>query len=106
MRPVRGPQRLSQALSELIALKGFARVGGTQQLASIWQEVAGSAIAAHTKVLGIKNGVLEIGVANAPLMSELIGFHKDALLRTLTSEHAELNIRELRFRLKGDMARK
>jgi len=97
-------QHLSSVLSELIALRGVARVRGESQLASIWNEVAGSAIGGRTKSLGIKRGVLHIGVSNAPLLSELVSFHKASLLRTLQQEHADLNIRDLKFRLKGDMA--
>ena len=34
MRSARGPQRLGDALSELVALKGLARSGATEQLSA------------------------------------------------------------------------
>jgi predicted nucleic acid-binding Zn ribbon protein len=98
------PQPLSKSLSELIALKGLVRVRGERQLASVWKDVAGSAIADATLILGIKRGVLQIGVTNAPLLSELACFHKNSLLRTLKEQHSELKIRDLRFLLRGSMA--
>lgn len=97
------PKQLSQALSELIALRGLARVRGESQLAGVWKEIAGGAIAANTRVLGIKRGVLQVGVSNAPLLSELASFHKGSLLEVLTKKHADLKIRDLKFLLKGDI---
>jgi predicted nucleic acid-binding Zn ribbon protein len=99
-----GPRHLSGALSELIALRGLARVQGDSQLAAVWQDVAGSAIAAQTRPLGIRRGVLLIGVANAPLLSELAAFHKEELLEEFRKNHADLKIRGLKFRLRGDLA--
>jgi predicted nucleic acid-binding Zn ribbon protein len=98
-----GPQPLSQALSELIALRGLARVRGESQLAAIWQEVAGATIASSTRVIGVNRGALHVAVANAPLLSELASFHKASLLEALRERHGHLKIRDLKFRLKGDM---
>jgi hypothetical protein len=103
MGAARGPQHLSEALAELIALRGFARVRADQQLDDVWRQVSGPAIAGDTKVLGIKRGVLEVGVSNASLLGELAGFHKSSLLQALRRRHAELNVQDLRFRLKGDL---
>ena len=94
-----GPRPLSEALSELIALKGLARSRGEAQLASIWTEVAGSSISKQTRVVGIKRGVLEVGVANSSMLNELVGFHKRSLLETLQERYEYLKIRDLKFRL-------
>lgn len=95
------PQPLAKALSELIALRGFARVRGDAQLTSVWSEVAGETIAAQTKVIGIKRGVLQVSVSNSPLLGELVSFHKTSLLKALKKQHADLKIRDLKFRLKA-----
>lgn len=100
-----GPQHLSKALSQLIALRGLAGVRGESQLATVWKEVAGEKIAAGTRVLGINRGVLQVAVGNSPLLSELAAFHKGALLAALQERHADLKIRDLKFKLKGDLAR-
>ena len=99
-----GPQHLSQAISELIALRGLARSRGDAQLAEIWKQVAGDKLAEQTRVLGIKRGVLQVAVANAPLLSELSSFHKFSLLETLQSRHAGLKLRDLKFHLNGDLS--
>src|SRR3954462_6227552 len=99
-----GPRRLSGALSELIALRGLARTGEAAELDAVWRAAAGESIASKTRVMGIKRGVLQVGVSNTPLLSELASFHRESLLRKLQLDHAALKIRDLKFRFKVDMA--
>lgn len=98
------PVHLSKALSELISVRGLARVRGDEQLREIWNRMAGESISAQTKVMGIRNGILQIGVANSAMLGELVSYHRHALLRCLQQDHAYLRIRELKFRLKGNLA--
>ena len=63
MRAARGPQRLSDTLSELVALKGLAKSGAAEQLSQAWQKAAGERIASETRVVAVKNRSLEIEVA-------------------------------------------
>jgi predicted nucleic acid-binding Zn ribbon protein len=97
------PQHLSAVLSELIARRGLARVQGNAQIAAAWNRAAGERIASCTRVLGLNRSVLEIGVANAALMNELVSFHAATLLDKLRAEYSEQSIRDLRFRLKTDL---
>lgn len=99
MAPDFGPQHLSRALSELISRRGYARVGGSAQLQTIWRETAGPSIAGQTKAIAIRRGVLQVLVAHAPLLSELASFHKRSLLEKLQTDHADLRIRDLKFKL-------
>lgn len=98
------PHRLSQALSELIAFRGYARVQGDAQLQSAWAGVAGATIARETRAVAIKRGVLHISVASAPLLSELAGFYRVTFLEKLREHHADLRIRDVKFRLDSDLA--
>lgn len=98
-----GPEHLAQAISRLIALRGLARVRGESQLQQTWNTVAGERIASHTKALEIRRGVLHIGVANAPMLGELASFHKGTLLTKLQTDHPDLRIRDLKFKLKTDI---
>jgi predicted nucleic acid-binding Zn ribbon protein len=102
MRSARGPQRLGDALSELVALKGLARSGAAEQLSQAWQEVAGERIALETRVVAVKNRSLEIEVSSAALMYELDSFHKSSLLEALAQQPG-LQINRLKFRLKGSL---
>ena len=97
------PTPLSSVLSELIAKKGIARVQGNAQLVGIWKSVAGERISSRTKVLGLKRGMLEVGVDNSALMNELASFQKTALLYKLQKEHSEQKINDLRFKLRSDL---
>ncbi len=98
-----GPEHLAQALARLIALRGLARVRGESQLQQTWNQVAGERIANHTRALEIRRGILHIGVANAPMLGELASFHKHTLLAKLQTDHADLKIRDLKFKLKTDI---
>lgn len=60
-------------------------------------------ISSRTKVLGLKNGTLLIGVGNSALLSELAAFHRHELLAKLRAADPEATIRELKFRLRGDL---
>ena len=92
---------VSQVLSELIALKGLARVQGDQRLKQAWEQVAGEKIASQTSILGIKNRIVQIGVDNSALLNELNSFHKLSLLQKLQKEYGKQNVRDMRFRLKS-----
>lgn len=93
------PQPLAKALSELIAMRGFARVRGKTQLNDIWRDVAGDHIAEYTKPIEVKRGVLHIAVSNSAMLGELVSFHQMNLLAELTSKHADLKIKSLKFKL-------
>ena len=102
MRAARGPQRLSDTLSELVALKGLAKSGAAEQLSQAWQKAAGERIASETRVVAVKNRSLEIEVASAALMYELDSFHKPGLLETLQQQPGREFYR-LKFLLKGSL---
>lgn len=101
--PRSGPQPLSRAVSELIALRGYARTQGDAQLQAAWAQVAGADFAASTRAVGIRRGVLHVSVSSAPLLSQLAGFHKVELLDRLRLRHAHLRIRDLKFKLDSDV---
>ena len=97
------PRPLSAVLSELIALRGLARVHGENQLAEIWEQAAGPAIAGKTRIRGLKRGVFEVAVSNTPLLGELVSFHRTSLLEVLQKENPDLQIRNLKFHLNGNL---
>ncbi len=105
MRSEQGPVHVSAALSELIQRRGYARSLGQTQLRSVWEEVAGSAVAAQTRVTGIQRGALQVEVSNSALLSELVAFQRTALLKSLRERYPELNIKDVKFRLNGNIAR-
>jgi predicted nucleic acid-binding Zn ribbon protein len=98
------PDRLSQAVTDLIALRGWARVRGNAQLAEAWENVAGASVASGTKVVGIRRGVLQVAVGNSPLLSELAAYQKLTLLAAFSRDHPELKIRDLKFVMRGNLS--
>jgi predicted nucleic acid-binding Zn ribbon protein len=99
-----GPQRLALALAELIAQRGYARVRGDAQLQSAWAEAAGGTIARQTRAMAVRRGVLYVAVDHAPLLSELAGYYRQSLLEKIQEGHADLNIRDLKFKLDSGVA--
>ena len=97
-----GPQHLSRALAELIAARGYARVGGNAQLQAAWSEIAGPQVARQSRAVAIKRGVLQVSVAHAPLLSELAAYLKGTLLEALQARHPDLKIRDLKFKLDSE----
>lgn len=97
------PHHVGKVLSELIALKGLARVHGSQQLQQAWQSVAGEEIGRRSRVMDLTRGVLQISVGSSAILNELAGFHKQMLLEKLQQQFAQLKIREIKFKLKTDL---
>jgi hypothetical protein len=97
------PTPLSTVISELIQKKGLARVQGNAQLIGIWKSVVGEKVSSQTKVLGLKRGVLEVGVDNSALMNELASFQKAGFVRKLQKEHSDHKISDIRFKLRSDL---
>ncbi|RPI84173.1 MAG: DUF721 domain-containing protein [Planctomycetaceae bacterium] len=102
----RGPQPLAQVLSELIALRGYARRDSVTALQNVWANAAGEAVAKQTRAVEIKRGVLQVAVANSPLLSELVGFYRTQLVARLKELAPELRIKDLKFKLDGGAGRK
>jgi hypothetical protein len=97
----RDPLPLSVALSELIALRGFARMRSDNELEMAWKKVAGPEIAGQTRATIVSRGTLTVAVENAPLLSELASFQGPELLQKLKQNFPHLKIKNLKFKLSG-----
>ena len=100
-----GPASLGSALSQLFALKGYAATKGDAQLADAWKAVAGEKIASMTAVQGVNRGVLQIGVSSSAMLNELASFHKLRLVEELQGKFPELKVKDVKFRLRGNLAK-
>ena len=97
----RDPLPLSVALSELIALRGFARVRSDNELETAWKQVAGPDLAGQTRPQRVSRGTLTVSVENAPLLNELASFQGPELLQRLKQRYPHLKIQNLKFKLSG-----
>ena len=98
------PDRLSQAVTDLIALRGWARVAGTHSSPKLGNGSRERRLPAATRVVGIRRGVLQVAVGNSPLLSELAAYHKGTLLEAFSRDHPELKIRDLKFVMRGNLS--
>ncbi|NNJ26830.1 DUF721 domain-containing protein [Alienimonas chondri] len=97
------PPTLGAALAELIRIKGVASTGESTQLAKDWRAAAGDRIADRTRVVGVRHGMLHVGVQNSALLGELASFHKDRLLGEMQRRLPESRLRGLKFKLNGEL---
>jgi predicted nucleic acid-binding Zn ribbon protein len=94
----KGPELLGEILSRLFTARGWGRRQGRLRLEQAWAEAAGAEHAAHTRVGGLRRGVLEVEVDNAVLLQELAHYHKRRLLEHLRGRLPEITLNDLRFR--------
>jgi predicted nucleic acid-binding Zn ribbon protein len=94
----RGPQKMAEIVSGLLARRGYAQTKTTSQSAHAWQQAAGPTLGQHTRAGSIHRGVLEVVVRNSAVLQELT-FRKKQLLKQLTELVPAQKIRDLRFRV-------
>lgn len=94
----KGPEPLAEILGRLFTARGWGRRQGRRRLEEAWAEVAGPEVAGHTRVGGVRRGVLEVLVDNAVLMQELANFRRRRLLEQLRAKMPNLALKDLRFR--------
>lgn len=94
-----GPQKLSDVLTKLIAMRGYARREADAQLQTLWSAAAGEPWSGQTRAVAIKRGVLQVDVAHSALLSELTAFHRGTLLKKLQELSPHLDVRDLKFKL-------
>lgn len=93
-----GIENLKEILSRLFAARGWGRRQARLHLEKAWEAAAGARIAPHTRLTGIRRGVMEIEVDNAVLMQELAMFQKRALLVKLREVLKGTTVNDLKFR--------
>jgi predicted nucleic acid-binding Zn ribbon protein len=94
----KGPERLSEILSQLFTARGWGRRQARLHLEQAWSEAVGPEHAKHTRVSGLRRTVLEVEVDNAVLMQELAHYHKRRLLQQLRGRLTGTTLTDLRFR--------
>ena len=94
----KGPELLGEILSRLFAARGWGRRQGQLHVERAWEEAVGAPHVLHTRVAGLRRGVLEIEVDNGVLLQELAHFHKRRLLTELRGRLPGTALTDLRFR--------
>lgn len=99
------PSPLGEVLSKLFARRGYGQALAQRQLDDLWTTAAGPEIALKTRVLNLRNGVLNVAVGNSALLGELASYHKQEILLRLQADRAGVPVRDLKFKLQGDIRR-
>ena len=96
----KGPELLGEVLSRLFTARGWGRRQDRLRLEQAWADAmtACELPPEHTRVNGLRRGVLEVLVDNAVLLQELAHFHKRKLLEAARGKLAGTTINDLRFR--------
>jgi predicted nucleic acid-binding Zn ribbon protein len=94
----KGPERIGDILTQLMARRGYARVQSGEMYDAAWHEAAGPLAAKYSRVGSLKRGTLEVVVANSALVQEFT-FQKTAILKTLNEQLPDQGIKDLRFRV-------
>src|SRR2546430_12759404 len=93
-----GPETLKEILSHLFTARGWGRRQGRLHLEKAWAAAVGEEHEVHTRVAGIRRGILEVEVNNGVLLQELAHFHKRRLLENLRSSLPGTTVTDLRFK--------
>jgi predicted nucleic acid-binding Zn ribbon protein len=97
-KPDAGPTPLSEVLSRLFTERGWGRRQGRLKLDAAWAEAVGPQFAPHTRVGGLRRGVLEVEVDSAVIIQELAHYHKRRLMSILRQKLPGVALTDLRFR--------
>jgi predicted nucleic acid-binding Zn ribbon protein len=87
------------------ALKRYLKESGVgwmlkhRDVVAIWNEAAGEAIGAETRVRSLRGGALHVEVFSPALKAELEQFGRETILRVMQERLPEGGIRRLRFHL-------
>ena len=92
------PEPIREILSRLFTARGWGRRQARLHLERAWTAAIAPEHAAHTRVLGMRRGLLEIEVDSATLLQELAHFHKRRLLGELRKRLTGVTVTDVRFK--------
>jgi predicted nucleic acid-binding Zn ribbon protein len=94
----RGPKKMSDVLSRLMARRGYAQAISAAGCAEAWQQAVGGELARDSRAGNVRRGVLQIVVRNSVIVQEL-SFQKRQLIRKLADLVPDQKIRDLKIRV-------
>jgi predicted nucleic acid-binding Zn ribbon protein len=95
-----GPRDLGRIFDDLLQRSGVkGRSRAFEEVRRAWVAVAGPELASHTRVRSLMNGILTVEVDSGPLCHRMASFQREELLGALQERVAQIDIRDLHFRL-------
>ena len=89
--------RLGQLLKEVFPKKSLIDKN-CQKVMSVWSEVVGSEIYKSTRITGIKNGIMYVGVESSAMIHHLTNFEKYAIIHKINNVMGMKYIEDIRFK--------
>jgi predicted nucleic acid-binding Zn ribbon protein len=96
----RDPMPLSDALAEVGCELGLPEPAALAALAARWEDVVGSAVAAHARLGALRDGVLTVVVDGAPWATQL-RYSEGDVVRVASETVGRGVVRALRVRVEG-----
>ncbi len=93
----KGPAKIGDVLTDLLAQRGYAQVASQAELMQGWSQVVGK-LDKFTRAAEVKCGTLHVIVSNSVVMQELT-FRKQDLEKTMAETLPDHNIKKIRFRV-------
>ena len=96
--PNRDPEPIREILSRLFTARGWGRRQARLHLERAWEASAGDEFVPHTRVLGLRRGILEVEVDSSVMLQKLAHYEKRRLLQALQAKLPGEKLKDLRFR--------
>jgi predicted nucleic acid-binding Zn ribbon protein len=93
-----GPELLKDILGRIFAVRGWGRQQEQLQLEQVWAAAVGPQVAPHSRVRGLRRGILEVEVDSAVLLHEMTQFHKRRILEQIRERLPGRPVHDLRVR--------
>ncbi|HHT9146975.1 MAG TPA: DUF721 domain-containing protein, partial [Candidatus Wunengus sp. YC61] len=90
--------RLGQLLKEAFPKKSLIDKN-CQKVMSVWSEIVGNEIYKSTKIIGIKNGIMYVGVESSAMIHHLTNFEKYAIIHKINTILGFKYIEDVRFKV-------
>ena len=94
----RGPRRVADAVNDLLARRGYARVQEATDQQEAWSKAVGRQLAADSRIGQLRSGVFEVTVRNSAVLQELT-FQKRQIIRRLAGLVEGTAVKDVKFRV-------
>ena len=92
------PKAVGQVLGDLLKASGLTDSLAGSVLRDAWLRTTGGEVCKHTRVVGVRNGVLTVEVDSAPWLHELSAFYKGSILSDMQRLLPKQQINDIKFR--------
>ena len=97
----RKAERLGDALARVLSKSGLDEGIRLESVRQKWRQAVGEELAARTRVISFRRGVLRVEVQSSALLQELACVYKEEITRSLVAGDSPLPVRDMRFQLPG-----